>query len=63
MSFDDSSSDAVGADVPRPPDVTDETDDRPTPLDALWRVYERLRTHVREWPGRYVEQQANVYEN
>lgn len=29
------------------------------PLRAL---LERVVTHVREWPGRYVEQQAAVYE-
>jgi hypothetical protein len=28
----------------------------------LSRVVARLRRHVREWPGRYVDQQAELYE-
>ena len=29
----------------------------------LSRVVARLRRHVREWPRRYVDQQAELYEN
>jgi hypothetical protein len=29
---------------------------------ALVSVYDRLRTHVREWPSRHIEQQAALYD-
>jgi hypothetical protein len=32
-------------------------------LAPLCAAFDRLRTHVREWPARHIEQQASVYED
>lgn len=36
--------------------------EEPAPTGPLRAVVERVRRHVREWPGRYVEQRAERYE-
>ncbi|MGB9964327.1 hypothetical protein [Halobacterium sp. CBA1126] len=43
-------------------DENDRASDETVPTGPLRAVVARLRRHVREWPSRYVEQQARVYE-
>jgi hypothetical protein len=55
MSYDDGPRRRIDENTGRASD--EET--RTGPLDT---VVERLRRHVREWPSRYVDQQAELYE-
>jgi len=43
-------------------DGTDRASDEAPPTGRLRAVVERVRRHVREWPSRYVDQQARLYE-
>jgi len=43
-------------------DGTDRASDEALPTGRLRAVVERVRRHVREWPSRYVDQQARLYE-
>jgi hypothetical protein len=56
MSFDDGS---LGRREDRP---GSRGQDRTGILGALTGVYDRLRTHVVTWPGRYVEMRAQRFE-
>jgi len=43
-------------------DETGRASDETPPTGPLRAVVARLRRHVREWPSRYVDQQAELYE-
>lgn len=57
MSYDDGSRGRIDGDGGRADERTGWRLVRP-----LSRVVARLRRHAREWPGRYVDQQAELYE-
>ena len=57
MSYDDGSRGRIDGDGGRADEGHDWRLARP-----VSRVVARLQRHVREWPGRYVDQQAELYE-